>query len=247
MNAAYRYAVYLSPPDPWCELGNRWLGRSAQTGAATRDADPQLDAWTAAPRGYGLHATLKAPLRLRAGATPAALDDAMRALALSREPFEASIVRRQLRGFMAWCLGPDEASQHAMAALGQAAVIGLDDLRAPPSEAELARRKPEQLKPLERQMLANWGYPYALQTFTFHMTLTGHLSEAELQAADTLFAAWQDAAALPALMPVNDISVYVQPEPGADFIAARHYGFDGSLRDGAGSLYLPALPKERAA
>jgi hypothetical protein len=247
MNSAYRYAVYLSPPDPWCELGERWLGRSAQTGAATRAADPRLDAWTSAPRGYGLHATLKAPLRLRAGASPAALDAAMRALALSRQPFEVSIVRRRLRGFMAWCLGPDQASQDAMAALGQAAVIGLDDLRAHPTEAELARRKPDQLNPLERQMLADWGYPYALQTFTFHMTLTSHLPEAELQAADTLFAAWQEKAGLPAVMPVSDISLYVQPEAGADFVIARHYGFDGGLRDGVGSLYLPALPTERAA
>ena len=39
-------------------------------------------------------------------------------------------------------------------------------------------------------------------------------------------------------MPVPGVSVYVQPEPGADFVAARHYGFDGSCADAAGAAYL---------
>jgi hypothetical protein len=38
--------------------------------------------------------------------------------------------------------------------------------------------------------------------------------------------------------------VYVQPAPGADFVAARHYHFDGAHTDAIGADYLqgPAAP-----
>jgi hypothetical protein len=39
---------------------------------------------------------------------------------------------------------------------------------------------------------------------------------------------------------VDGISVFVQPEPGADFVVARHFGFDGTTIDGAGAPYLQA-------
>lgn len=34
MPSAHRYALYLAPTGPWRELGSRWLGRCADTGAA---------------------------------------------------------------------------------------------------------------------------------------------------------------------------------------------------------------------
>ena len=34
MPLAHRYALYLAPTGPWRELGSRWLGRCADTGAA---------------------------------------------------------------------------------------------------------------------------------------------------------------------------------------------------------------------
>ncbi|MNL79433.1 hypothetical protein D3C87_2060370 [compost metagenome] len=45
---------------------------------------------------------------------------------------------------------------------------------------------------------------------------------------------------LQAPLHVDGISVFVQPEPGDDFIVARHYGFNGSTTDGAGAAYLDA-------
>ena len=38
-------------------------------------------------------------------------------------------------------------------------------------------------------------------------------------------------------MPVDGVSVYVQPGPGEDFLAARHYRFDGGREDGRRGLY----------
>ena len=74
-------------------------------------------------------------------------------------------------------------------------------------------------------------------TFTFHITLTGMLDPAdEAVALDMLRQA--SGKLLDQPLHVDGISVYVQAEPGADFVAARHYRFDGGTSDGAGAAYL---------
>jgi len=239
MPQAYRYALYLAPVHAWSDLGRRWLGRCEDTGAAlprAAGADPRQDAWTRAPRRYGLHATLKPPFRLRDGVQPADLDRAARTLAAGRDPFGIPLRRERLRGFLAWCID-DERALRRMNDLAGAAVAGLDALRAPPTAGDLARRDPRSLDPAQRQMLDRWGYPYVFDTFTFHITLTGMLDDAGLAAADAQLQAL-GTPALQAPMPVRAVSVYVEPAPGADFVVARHYGFDGATRDGAGAHFL---------
>lgn len=239
MTQAHRYAVYLAPVGPWRDLGGQWLGRCADTGAPlppSTDADPRQRAWTQAPRRYGLHATLKPPFRLRDDTTADALDHAMHALATRQQPFAVPLQCQSLRGFLAWCItDPDALSR--MNRLAGATVSDLDAFRAPPDPAELARRQPERLSPAQRQMLDRWGYPYVFDTFTFHITLTGQLDPQNLCAAQSRLDAL-NACLPPSSMPVNAISLYVESEPGADFVVARHYGFDGTTRDGAGACFL---------
>ncbi|MBO9355064.1 DUF1045 domain-containing protein [Bordetella petrii] len=239
MPQAYRYALYLAPVGAWRDLGQRWLGRCADTGAALPAPDgagiPPND-WTRAPRRYGLHATLKAPFRLHPGTHPADLDRAVRALARSRDPFGIPLRRERLRGFLAWCID-DARAQCRMNALADAAVAELDGFRARPVAADRARRRPHTLDPAQHRMLERWGYPYVFDTFTFHITLTGPLDPAALAAAEARLQALDDPA-LRAPMPVRAVSLYVEPEPGADFVVARHYGFDGTCRDGAGARFL---------
>lgn len=249
MTTAHRYALYFCPPEPWADIGRRWLGRCEQSGQVLLrhpGTDAGVDRWTLAPRHYGLHATLKAPWRLRAGASPEQLDAAVRALAARQRDFDISVTLQQLRGFLAWCIDPAEdalrSGSQAIGALANDVVSTLDDLRAPPTDIELARRRPDSLSASERAMLAQWGYPYAYDTFKFHMTLTGQLSAADLDLAERSF---QDICRhhhlpLSGRMPVRSISIYVQPVPDADFVTARHYGFDGTLIDGVGSAYLQA-------
>ncbi len=256
---AHRYAVYLAPTGAWRELGGRWLGRDEDSGAPlarrfTRtpgehepdEDDARLDAWTEAPRHYGLHATLKPPFRLAPGADTAGLDQAMRALARAHRPFGIALTLRTLRGFLAWCLVEDEPAWAGDAAVGRAALQALaddavrriDPWRAPPQPEELARRLRADLDPAQRAMLQAWGYPYVLDTFKFHITLTGNLAGEELALARARLQAL-GAASLERPMPVEAVTLYAQPTPGADFVVARHYGFDGSTRDGAGACYLP--------
>ncbi|WP_241063684.1 DUF1045 domain-containing protein [Achromobacter xylosoxidans] len=241
MPSAHRYALYLAPTGPWRELGSRWLGRCADTGAALPPLPGQPEAardWTAAPRHYGLHATLKPPFRLRAGATPRDVDAAARRLAAGDSAFGIQLECEPLRGFLAWRIASSDADGRArINALAAAAVRGLDDLRAAPGADELARRQAHALSPEQQAMLARWGYPYVFDTFTFHITLTGKLDGEALEQARAGIAAFADPLRGQP-MPVPGVSVYVQPEAGADLIAARHYRFDGGHVDAAGAAYL---------
>lgn len=244
MPQAYRYAIYLNPATPFRTVGAQWLGRCAETGtpvARPAPEDARIARWTEAPACYGLHATLKAPFRLAHGRTPAALDAAMRAFALDRRPFAVPLALHNLRGFLAWCLGGDACANGRMHALADAAVRDFDDFRAPPTSAELARRSPEQLSAESRRMLDAWGYPYAFETFIFHITLTGMLDEAEQAEAIAMLQA-ASGTLLQTPMPVRDVSLFVQPAPDAPFVAARHYGFDGSTTDAIGAAMLEAAP-----
>ncbi|WP_258130353.1 DUF1045 domain-containing protein [Achromobacter anxifer] len=241
MPLAHRYALYLAPTGPWREHGSRWLGRCADTGEPLpplpgQSADTR--GWTEAPRHYGLHATLKPPFRLSAGASPQQVDAAARRLTEGGSPFSVELECEPLRGFLAWRIAPSDTLGRArIQALAEAAVRDLDPLRAPPTPEEIARRQPHALSPAQQSMLARWGYPYVFDTYVFHITLTGKLEGAALAQAQADIAAFAEPLRGQA-MAVPGVSVYVQPEPGADFIAARHYGFDGSSADAAGAGYL---------
>lgn len=240
MPLAYRYALYLAPAEPWRSAGAQWLGRCPETGLLVppaAGADPRQPAWTAAPRQYGLHATLKAPFRLRAGRTPESLDDAALRLAANVEPFSVRLECRALRGFLAWRLAGARLEQAPMYRLAAEAVRQLDDWRAPPTEAELTRRRRSPLSPQHEAMLERWGYPYVFEHFTFHITLTGMLYGPEMQDAQARIRTFSDPLCR-SPMPVNDICLYVQPEPDAPFLVARHYGFDGTVTDGIAAGYL---------
>ncbi|NUO87983.1 MAG: DUF1045 domain-containing protein [Cupriavidus sp.] len=238
--AAYRYAIYLSPSGPLAAFGNHWLGRDADTGAmlpAPADLPAAPPEWIGAPARYGLHATLKPPFRLADGANVAMVDAAARDLARRQTPFDAPLALRALRGFVAWTLA--DGGSPPMQALADACVLAFDSLRAPPSAQELARRAPDSLSAEERRMLDAWGYPYVFGTFVFHITLTGMLDGASQRAAIAQLET-VSGKLLQAPLHVDRISVFVQPARGEDFVVARHYGFDGSITDGAGAAYLGA-------
>jgi hypothetical protein len=50
-----------------------------------------------------------------------------------------------------------------------------DTFRAPLTAEDRARRNPSKLTPRQRGYLDRWGYPYVMEDFRFHMTLTGRL------------------------------------------------------------------------
>lgn len=221
-----RHAIYWAPPagSALARFGAAWLGWDAEAGREV----PHLDApglplplaeITATPRKYGFHATLKPPFRLAGGTDAAALDRAAADLAARIAAFEAPpLTLARIGRFIA--LVPS-APCPPLAALAALAVTGLDGFRAPPGEAELTRRRAARLSPRQEEMLARWGYPYVLDEFRFHLTLTGALSpETADPVFSTLAALTEPFRAAP--LPVTEISLFGEDVEGRFHVIRRH-------------------------
>lgn len=183
-----RYAIYFTAPEgALAQLGASWLGWDLHTGREVPHPNlpdlpiDKIAALTEVPRRYGFHATLKPPFRLAANQTEAALlaDLHDYCQTLSPVSLAGGLRLAVLDGFLA--LVPAQPSPQ-LQALAAGLVQGLDHHRAPLTEAERARRKPEHLTDLQRANLDRWGYPWVLEHFRFHMTLTGRLPTEEAAA-----------------------------------------------------------------
>jgi 2'-5' RNA ligase len=181
-----RYALYLTPPtgsDLW-KFGCDVIGRDASTGLDLEGFAPEghtPESWrglTDEPRRYGFHATLLAPFRIRADLDVLDLIDGVAAFARKSHPFEAGglqvgkIATADGRAFVA--LKPTGPARE-LRAFEEMAVRKLDALRAPLTQSERRRREAARLTPLQRYYLDAWGYPYVLDEFRPHFTLTNAL------------------------------------------------------------------------
>ena len=212
-----RYAVYYAPPAGSLlhELGSRWLGRDCRSGLELgQPAISDLELLTMEPRRYGFHATLKAPFELAEGVAYEQFRQAVSAVAARRASFmlpELQLVL--LDHFLA--LVPSAACP-ALDQLAADCVTRLEGLRAPLSEADFRRRLLLGLTPRQEGYLRDYGYPFVLDDFRFHMTLSGRLDATDatalMQEAQQFFA--------PVLMRrtnLDSISIFVEPRSGASF------------------------------
>jgi putative phosphonate metabolism protein len=222
-----RVAVYYAPlpDDPLTHLSTIWLGRDPITNAPVRQPDIDgLEEITADPRLYGFHATLKPPMTLIENTDWRDFMAAARAMAADIAPFTLPPLSVQdLHGFLA--LRETEPSA-PLQALADICVEALDHFRAPPTEADLARRRKSGLSSEQDRMLLRWGYPYVFSTWFFHMTLTRRLTPAERErikpAAETWFAP-----ALTQRRDVTDICLFTQSAPGSAFVLAERIRLRG--------------------
>lgn len=184
-----RYAIYYTPArqTALADFGAAWLGWDSATGVAVAHpavVDLDVAAITETPRKYGFHGTIKPPFRLAQGQSASALDQALADLCAQTAPVTLTGLRlARLGRFLA--LVPD-GDATALAGLAARAVQDLDPFRAPATEAEMAKRRAARLSPAQDAMLVRWGYPYVLDQFRFHLTLTRRLdpdTAAEAEAA----------------------------------------------------------------
>lgn len=174
----------------------------------------RLSAITADPRHYGFHGTLKPPLTLAAGTTADDLLAAVEEFARRHRAFSLDAVElARLEGFIALVPGRPSPELDSLAA---ACVREFDRFRAPADSAEIAKRRAVGLTPRQNELLRQWGYPYVLDQFRFHLTLTGRLDEAVRGAV------WPALARLTAPLcaapvPVRDVAVFHQPDRASPF------------------------------
>lgn len=184
-----RWAVYHAPPPgALAEFGAAWLGWDISRGEAPPPIDiPNLprprDELTADPRRYGFHATLKPPFRPAPGVDADDIERAVEELAARTAPVGIRTLSLSRLGRFLALTAPRDAE--ALGAVAARCVVALDHLRAPPSVAELARRRAAYLSARQDELLARWGYPFVLDEFRFHMTLTGKLETGETGAVET--------------------------------------------------------------
>lgn len=179
MNQMKRFAIYFAPrPGAFSDAAARWLGWDLSAGRAAPQPDvPGLTNHTAEPRKYGFHGTIKPPFRLAVGVAPDDLAQALSRLAATLPPLEMpGLELCQIDRFLA--LVP-QGNTAALEHLAAEVVRSLDPYRAPLTAAEMARRRPEALTARQRDLLGVYGYPYVMEEFQFHLTLSGRLSDAD--------------------------------------------------------------------
>lgn len=177
-----RYAVYYAPrKGPFALRANTWLGQ--EQGNLCGQPQPVLPGIdnpreiTVEPSRYGFHGTIRAPFRPAVGVGEDLIRSTVADLANTLSPVICEGLRTEvLQGFVALTAVGCEA---ALLDLGAAVVEGTNALRAPLTEAEIARRRPDRLSSRQRDLLDRWGYPYVMEEFRFHLTLTDRLDDPE--------------------------------------------------------------------
>lgn len=179
-----RFAIYYAPEDgPLYRFASKWLGWDASAGREI--AQPVVEGLprpiaeiTETPRKYGFHATIKPPFRLADGKCAEDLACEVERLARTQPPITLDgLELSQLGRFLA--LTPIGDQQELMK-MADRFVKSLDTYRKQSTENDLIKRRKAGLSDRQLANLHEWGYPYVLQDFRFHMTLTGRMPKAEL-------------------------------------------------------------------
>lgn len=227
---ARRFAIYAAPEADSAlgRLANGWLGRDPVSGAAlprpgvagfTAERCGEI---TAAPRHYGFHGTLKPPFRLAPGTRAEDLIAALAAFAEARAPIALPpFAVTALGGFVAL------TCYHACPDLDRLAadrVRDFDRFRAAMDDQERARRRAGGLTPRQDRNLREWGHPYVMEDFRFHMTLTGRLAPEERGRACRALAGLFEAVDLAAIR-LDSICLFEQQGAERPFLLSKRLDF----------------------
>lgn len=231
-----RFAIYYAPPSGscWWNEGSRWLGRDAIAARVlhaptVEGLSRSLHDLTADPRRYGLHATLKAPMRLAPQAQLSDLSGIAAAVAARHMPFDLTVHTDVIGtdngkspGFVALRPKAGAADEKAVNALAADCVQAFDTLRAPMNDTELAKRNPHLLTSRQREWLAQWGYPYVFDEFRFHVTLSDRVTAGD---ATVITDWWQPRVQALGPMRVDSLAIFVQPTPAEPFVMFERFAF----------------------
>ncbi|MPW20944.1 DUF1045 domain-containing protein [Paraburkholderia sp. CNPSo 3157] len=228
-SARARFAIYCAPAraSRWWDAGSAWLGRDAESGASIEPrqapvlSEP-LAQLTASPRRYGWHGTLVAPFRLADGATVADLLEAAENWVHTQRPFALHVEAATLGDFVAMRPATPSGDEQ-MRALAADALRAFAPLREKPSAVNTAKRMQAPLTERQRELLVEWGYPYVLDEFRFHMTLSNSLDNAADRAA--IVAWWHREAQRLGPLSIDGAAIFVEPAPGEPFMLWQRLAF----------------------
>lgn len=228
-----RYAVYYAPRsgEGLAVAAGQWLGISPEGGRVRRQPTvsgftaERLAEITADPRIYGFHGTLKAPIALVDGASERDFVDAVGRFAQTLRPVTVpSMTLAELGRFIA--MVPAERCPE-LQDLAERCVVEFDEYRRPAGEEELARRRAAGLSARQDALLLRWGYPYVLEEWRFHLTLTGRIEDAAERAAVMAILRKRFSGFIDRPLQVRDLCVFRQAAPGRPFTVLARFRLGG--------------------
>ena len=217
-----RYAIYFTPSssDPLLRVAANWLGRNAFSGKPVKTPNirglglDEIARLTEEPRRYGFHATLKAPFRLAEGFGEA---DLLRALmTFGNAARSVTIPKLEIAALGKFFAVVPSETLPELQQFASEVVVAFDRFRAPMTDADRVRRKPQKLTSSQAANLERWGYPYVHDDFRFHMTLTGPVEETDRNRVEQILADFF-APVLDEPAEIANLALFVEPEPGAPF------------------------------
>jgi hypothetical protein len=184
-----------------------------------------FDNLTRTPRLYGWHATLKAPFELNSNTRLEELRTAFKKLAYNTlSAFHLPLKLVELGDFLA--LVP---SQHSpdLQKFAEQCVRELHSFALPLSESELQRRTRADLTDRQKELLGEWAYPFVMEQFQFHLTLSGSLQNVEHQVKENLKTAAQSwfAPLLENGLIIDSVTWFTQDQKNGDFRWVERFEF----------------------
>jgi putative phosphonate metabolism protein len=228
-----RYAVYYAPraAEGLAVAAGQWLGISPEGGRLRRQplvsgvSPERLADITTDPRVYGFHGTLKAPIALIDGVNEREFVDAVGRFAVTlRAVTVPSMVLAELGSFLA--MVPAERCTE-LQDLADRCVVEFDEYRRPADETELARRRASGLTARQDALLLRWGYPYVLEEWRFHLTLSGRIEDAVERAAVMAILRKRFSGFVDRPLQVRDLCVFRQAAPGRPFTVLARFRLGG--------------------
>lgn len=177
-----RYAVYYAPESgsDLAAFGARWTGADDDGNPVAPITIPGVSPsrfaeLTVGPRRYGFHGTLKPPFVLNPAATQHNLIAAAKVVARSLAPIVIPPLEIAVIGkFIA--LTPTTSSAE-LEKLAAQCVRTFEAYRSPLSDDQIASYRSNKLTVHQDSMLVHWGYPYVMEEFRFHISLTERIDD----------------------------------------------------------------------
>ncbi len=232
-----RYAIYFSPDDN-SELGiygatvlrrqaenaSDWLNPALAVEYPDASGSPDSLDWAAQikkPAHYGFHATIKAPFELAESQSSDELAEDLKRFCQSKTAITL-VGLKPVRSCRYHSLAFDQQPS-ALPQLAAECVTHFEKYRAPLTNADIERRNPDSLKKSERENLHRYGYPYILEDFNFHMTLSGQNKGDDVAYFEWLCDLYQVMVEKP---PVFDrLCVFRQPDRQSPFVREAEFFF----------------------
>jgi hypothetical protein len=226
-----RYAIYftLAQNNPLYQLVAQWFGYDIYQGdkpAIKVDHHTLLEPllpyrdYNAQAAIYGFHATLKPPFRLKPGISHKQLIKILKHFSKLHRPFSCSPLQlEQIGDFLA--LVPQQPCSQ-LDHLAKDCVQTFDVFRDELAVEEIQKRNPMALSEEQRLMLQLWGYPYVLDEFRFHMTLTDKLTQQQIDKCKPLLKSYLQPYTSRVLT-VDQISLCYQATELSPFVVLETY------------------------